>query len=224
MKRLLGAVAITAGVVLGMQACLPFGSDPQERTVEYGVSEQVKELVVETENGGAVITGGGDSVHVSEKQKWKGSEPTSTHEVKDGVLTLRYSCESCGIGYTVHVPSSVTVRVKAENGGARLSGLAGEVDASVKNGGVEATGLSSRKARMHADNGGVQAQFAAAPDELEATVGNGGVELKVPAGATYAVDAKADVGGTNVGVSSQAGAAHRLTARAKTGGVSVSGV
>ncbi|MFI6153355.1 hypothetical protein ACIBCA_11740 [Kitasatospora sp. NPDC051170] len=224
MRRVLGAVAITAGVVLGMQGCLPFGSDREERTVEYGVSGQVRELVVETENGGAVVAGGGDSVRVSEKWRWKGSEPSATHEVKDGVLTLRYSCEACGIGYTVHVPSSVKVRVKAENGGARLSGLAGEVDASVENGGVEATGLTGPKVRMHADNGGVKAEFTAAPAEVEATVGNGGVQLKVPAGEAYAVDARAKVGGTAVGIPSQAGAAHRLTARAETGGVSVGAV
>ncbi|MFJ9693470.1 hypothetical protein [Kitasatospora sp. NPDC101183] len=224
MKRVLGAVAITAGVVLGMQGCLPFGGDESERTVDYGVSEQVKELVVETENGGAAITGGGDAVQVSEKRKWRGSEPKTVHEVKDGVLTLRYSCDSCGIGYTVKVPSSVTVRVRTENGGVRLVGLSGEVDATTENGGIEARGMTGSKARMHADNGGVKADFAAAPAEVEATVGNGGVAVGVPRGEAYAVDARAGSGGTDVGIPSTPGAAHRITARADTGGVSVRGV
>ncbi|MGA5823275.1 hypothetical protein ACPC54_36095 [Kitasatospora sp. NPDC094028] len=224
MKRVLGVVAITAGIVLGMQACLPFGDDQEHRTVSYGVAEPVRELVVEAGNGGVVVAGDGDTVKVTEEQKWKGTAPKSTHEVKDGVLTLRYDCDSCGLGYTVHVPAATKVRVKSDNGGARLTGLSGDVEATVENGGVEASGLSSPQARLKAVNGGVRASFSAAPTAVEATVDNGGVELKVPAGEAYAVEARARTGGSDVRIPSQPGAAHRITARAETGGVTVSGV
>ncbi|MFD5465623.1 DUF4097 family beta strand repeat-containing protein [Kitasatospora sp. NPDC127059] len=224
MKRVLGAVAITAAVVLGMQGCLPFWESDEHRTVSYGVAEQVKELVVEAENGGVEVTGAGDSVQVVERQSYRGSAPRTTHEVKDGVLRLAYSCDSCGVGYTVRVPAGTKVRIKEENGGVRLAGLAAEVDAAVENGGVEATGLTSPTARLSATNGGVRADFAAAPTALDARVGNGGVRLAVPSGAAYAVTAEAREGGTDVGVPSQPGAAHTITARAETGGVTVSGV
>ncbi|MBD0694267.1 DUF4097 family beta strand repeat-containing protein [Streptomyces sp. CBMA123] len=224
MKRVLGAVAITAAVVLGMQGCLPFWGDDEHRTVDYGVAGQVKELVVEAENGGVVVTGTGDSVRVVERQSYRGSAPKTTHEVKDGVLRLGYSCDSCGVGYTVQVPAGTKVRIKEENGGVRLVGLAAEVDAAVENGGVEATGLTSPTAHLSATNGGVRADFAAAPTTLDAEVGNGGVRLKVPSGEAYAVNARAQEGGADVGVPSQADAAHTITARAETGGVTVSGV
>ncbi|MER7667910.1 hypothetical protein ABTY61_05510 [Kitasatospora sp. NPDC096128] len=224
MKRVLGAVAITAAVVLGMQGCLPFLESDERRTVTYGVAESVKELVVEGENGGVVVTGTGDAVHVVEKQSYRGSAPKTTHEVKDGVLRLGYSCDSCGVGYEVQVPAGTKVRIKEENGGVRLAGLAAEVDAAVENGGVEATGLATPTAHLSATNGGVRADFAVAPAALEARVGNGGVRLRVPAGEAYAVDAQAGNGGSDVSVPSQPGAAHRITARAETGGVTVSGV
>ncbi|MEV7772032.1 DUF4097 family beta strand repeat-containing protein [Kitasatospora sp. NPDC086791] len=223
MKRVLGAMAITAGVLVGMSGCLPIGEDQEHRTVGYGVAEPVRELVVEGENGGVVVTGGGDAVHVVENQNYRGDAPRSTHEVKDGVLRLTYDCDHCGIGYTVQVPAGTKVRVKEANGGVRLTGLAAEVEAEVGNGGVEASGLTSPQAKLTAVNGGVRADFAAAPSTVEATTSNGGVRVTVPTGEAYAVDARASVGGVEVGIPSRPGAARSITARAETGGVTVSG-
>ncbi|MFJ9457306.1 DUF4097 family beta strand repeat-containing protein [Kitasatospora sp. NPDC101447] len=223
MKRVLGAMAITAGVLAGMMGCLPIGDDQEHRTVSYGVAEPVKELVVEGENGGVQVTGDGDTVSVVEKQNYQGAAPKSTHEVKDGVLRLTYDCDHCGIGYTVRVPAGTKVRVKETNGGIRLTGLAGDAEADVKNGGVDASGLSSAQVKLTAVNGGVRADFAAAPTKVEATTSNGGVRVKVPTGEAYAVDAHASVGGVDVGLPSQPGAARSITARAETGGVTVSG-
>ncbi|MER7579493.1 DUF4097 family beta strand repeat-containing protein [Kitasatospora sp. NPDC097691] len=223
MKRVLGAMAITAGVLAGMMGCLPIGDDQEHRTVSYGVAGPIKELVIEGENGGVQVTGDGDTVHVVEKQNYQGEAPKSTHEVKDGVLRLTYDCDHCGIGYTVRVPAGTNVRVKQTNGGIKLTGLAGEAEADVENGGVEATGLSSPQVKLTAVNGGVRADFAAAPTKVEATTSNGGVRVKVPTGEAYAVDAHASVGGVDVGVPSQPGATRSITARAETGGVTVSG-
>ncbi|MFD5431154.1 DUF4097 family beta strand repeat-containing protein [Kitasatospora sp. NPDC127067] len=224
MKRVLGAVAITAGVLVGMSACLPFGDDSEHRTVSYGVAGPVRELVVEGADGGVEVHGGGDAVHVVEKQDYRGDAPKSTHEVTDGVLRLTYDCGSCGIGYTVRVPAGTRVRVKEGNGGVKLSGLAGEVDAEVTNGGVEADGLRAPRVRLTTVNGGVRADFAAAPSKVEASTTNGGVQLRVPAGEAYAVDARASAGAVDLGIPSQPGAARSISARAETGGVTVSGV
>ncbi len=179
---------------------------------------------MEGQNGGVEVIGGGDGVHVVEEQNYKGGAPNSTHEVKDGVLRLTYDCDSCGIGYTVHVPAGTKVRVKEGNGGIKLNGLAGEAEAEVNNGGVEASGLSSPQAKLTAVNGGVRADFSSAPAKVEARTTNGGVRLKVPTGEAYAVDARAGSGGVDVGIPSQPGAAHSITATTGSGGVTVSGV
>ncbi|WP_030232367.1 DUF4097 family beta strand repeat-containing protein [Streptomyces sp. NRRL S-350] len=223
MKRVLGAVAITAGVLVGMSGCLPIGDDQEHRTVGYGVTEPVTELVVEGKNGGVVVTGGGDTVHVVENQNYRGDAPKSTHEVNGGVLRLTYECDRCGIGYTVQVPARTRVRVKQGNGGIKLTGLAAEAEAEVQNGGVEAHGLTSPQVKLTAVNGGVRAEFSGAPSKVEATTTNGGVWLKVPDGEAYAVDAQASVGGVDVNVPSQPQAPRSITARAVTGGVTVTG-
>ncbi|MQS12728.1 DUF4097 domain-containing protein [Streptomyces kaniharaensis] len=223
MKRVLGAMAITGAVLFGMSACLPGGGEDEHRTVSYGVTDTVRELVIEGHTGGIVVTGGGSAVQVTERQNYKGDAPRTTHEVKDGVLKLTYDCGSCGVGYDVQVPAGTKVRVKEETGGVRLVGLAADVDAAVETGGVEASGLTSQQVKLSARNGGVHADFAAAPTKVEANASTGGVRLKVPTGEAYAVDAHAEVGGVEVGIPSQAGAARTITARAETGGVTVTG-
>ncbi|MGW2251907.1 DUF4097 family beta strand repeat-containing protein [Kitasatospora sp. NPDC001660] len=224
MKRVLGAVAITAAVMAGMSACLPIGDDQEHKTVSYGVSEPVHELVIKGHSGGVVVTGGGSAVQVAERQSYKGDAPRTTHEVKDGVLTLTYDCGSCGVGYDVQVPAGTKVRVDQESGGVRLTGLAADVDATVSSGGVEATGLTSQQVRLNAGSGGVRADFAAAPTKVEAKASTGGVRVKVPTAQAYAVDAKAETGGVDVEIPSQPGATRSITAHTEAGGVTVSGV
>ncbi|MDH6704608.1 DUF4097 and DUF4098 domain-containing protein YvlB [Kitasatospora sp. MAA19] len=222
MKRMLGAVAITGAVLVGMSACLPVGDDQEHRTVGYGVAEPVRELVVDAHTGGIVVTGGGDAVHVVEEQNYRGDVPRTTHEVKDDVLRLTYDCRGCGVGYTVQVPAGTKVRVTQETGGVRLVGLAAEVEATVETGGVEATGLTSKDVRLSTGTGGVRVDFAAAPEKVEAKASTGGVRVAVPAGEAYAVDAHAGAGGVDVRIPSQPGAARSITARTGTGGVTVS--
>ncbi|RKT17360.1 putative adhesin [Streptomyces sp. 1114.5] len=224
MKRVLGAMAITAGVLVGMSACLPIGDDREHRTVEYGVAEPVRELVVDGLSGGVVVNGGGDAVHVVEKQSYQGSPPNTTHEVKDGVLRLTYDCSDCGVGYTVQVPAGTKVRITEQSGGVRLAGLAAEVEASVQSGGVEATGLTSQNVRLSAESGGVRVDFASAPAKVEAKTSAGGVAVKVPGGEAYTVDARSGSGGVDVEIPSQPGAPHSITATTGSGGVTVRGV
>ncbi|WP_371518404.1 DUF4097 family beta strand repeat-containing protein [Kitasatospora sp. NBC_01300] len=224
MRRVLGAMAITGAVLVGMSACLPFGDDQEHRTVDYGVSEPVRGLVVEAHTGGIVVTGGGDAVHVTEAQNYRGEAPRTTHGVKDGVLRLTYDCRGCGVGYTVQVPAGTKVRVTQETGGVRLVGLAAEVEVSVDTGGVEATRLTSQTVRLSTRTGGVRAEFAAAPVKVEAKAETGGVRVRVPTGEAYAVDAHAGAGGVELGIPSQPGAARSITARTGAGGVSVDGV
>ncbi|AUY51295.1 DUF4097 family beta strand repeat-containing protein [Streptomyces sp. CB01881] len=220
MKRVLGAAAITGAVLLGMSGCWA-GDDEQRRDVAYGVSGSVRELVIAGHTGGVTVRGGGGAVKVSEHQSFHGEAPRSSHELKDGTLTLTYDCENCGIGYEVDVPAGTKVRVTAETGGVKLAGLAGEVEATVSTGGVEASGLTSPTALLRTGTGGIEASFATAPGKVEARAQTGGVRLKVPAGDAYAVDASAGTGGVDVTVPRQPGAQHSILARTETGGVTV---
>ncbi|MFD9591506.1 DUF4097 family beta strand repeat-containing protein [Kitasatospora sp. NPDC059973] len=221
MKRVLGAMAVTGAVLAGVSGCLP--GDEQRRDVGYGVDGPVRELVVEGRTGGVTIRGGGEAVRVTEHQNYRGAAPTSSHEVRDGTLTLRYDCDDCGVGYEVDVPAGTRVRVGTETGGVRLTGLAAEVEVKAGTGGVEASGLTSPVVRLSTGTGGIEASFAGSPTTVEARARTGGVRVRVPAGQAYAVDASAGTGDVSVEVPRAAGAARSITARAETGGVTVGG-
>ncbi|MFC8717325.1 hypothetical protein [Kitasatospora sp. NPDC057198] len=220
MKRLVGAVAVVGLLAVGAVGCGPW--DDQRRTVSYEVLGQVTELQVDGEVGGIEVRAGDGPVQVVEKRNWQDEEPQATHVLADGVLKLAYSCSRCGIGYQVRVPAGTKLRLKETTGGIRVHGLSGDVTAETVTGGVEATGLRGADVVLKAETGGVSARFAAAPTRAELRTGTGGVELVVPGGQAYQVDAHASTGGTDVSVPSQAGAAHALVARADTGGVKVS--
>ncbi|GLW52867.1 hypothetical protein [Kitasatospora phosalacinea] len=219
MKRWVGVVAVVGLLAGGAVGCGPW--DDRRRTVSYEVPGQVAELQVDGEVGGIEVRAGDGPVQVVEKRRWQDEEPRASHVLADGVLKLTYSCSRCGIGYVVRVPAGTVVRLEGTTGGIRVHGLSGDVTARAVTGGVEATGLRSANVLLEAETGGVTARFAAAPTRAELRTGTGGVELTVPAGEAYEVDAQAGTGGTDVSVPSQAGAAHALVARASTGGVKV---
>ncbi|WP_033214056.1 hypothetical protein [Kitasatospora phosalacinea] len=219
MKRLVGAVAVVGLLAGGAVGCGPW--DDRKKTVSYEVPGRVTELRVDGEVGGIEVTAGDGPVRVVEKRNWQDEEPQATHVLADGVLELTYSCSRCGVGYEVRVPAGTVLRLKETTGGIRVRGLSGDVTAEAVTGGVEATGLRSANVVLKAETGGVSARFAAAPTRVELRTETGGVELTVPPGEAYEVDAHASTGGTEVSVPSQAGAARTLVARANTGGVKV---
>ncbi|ROR43869.1 hypothetical protein [Kitasatospora cineracea] len=219
MKRLMGAAAVVALLAVGAVGCGPW--DDQKKTVSYEVPGQVTELEVDGQVGGIEVRAGDGPVQVVEKRTWRDQEPQSTHVLADGVLKLAYSCSQCGIGYRVRVPAGTVLRLKETTGGISLHGMAGDITARTVTGGVEASGLRAANVTLEAETGGVTARFAAAPTRAELRTDTGGVELTVPAGEAYAVDARARTGGTQVSVPSQAGAGRTLVAQANTGGVKV---
>ncbi|MFJ5922121.1 DUF4097 family beta strand repeat-containing protein [Kitasatospora sp. NPDC092948] len=220
MKRIMGAAAVVGLLVVGAVGCGPWG-DQQRKTVSYEVPGQVDQLVVDGTTGGIDVRVGDGPVRVVEKRSWRDQEPQGSHELKDGVLKLTYSCSSCGIGYEVHVPAGTKLKLTQTSGGIQLHDVAGDVDATVTSGGINASGLKSKNVKLSVTSGGVEARFAEAPDRAELTTDSGGVQLKVPAGQQYQVDARADSGGTQVKVPSTPGAPHVLIAHADSGGVQV---
>ncbi|MFD8593807.1 DUF4097 family beta strand repeat-containing protein [Kitasatospora sp. NPDC059646] len=222
MKRIMGAAAVVGLLVVGAVGCGPW--DQQRKTVSYEVPGQVDQLVVEGTSGGIDVRVGDGPVRVVEKRAWDDQEPQGTHVLKDGVLTLTYSCSGCGIGYEVHVPAGTRLKLSQSSGGIQLHDVAGDVDAQVTSGGISATGLRSKSVKLAVVSGGVEARFAEAPTRAELSTDSGGVQLKVPSGQQYQVDAHADSGGTEVELPSVGGAPHVLVAKAASGGVQVSAV
>ncbi|WP_073807903.1 DUF4097 family beta strand repeat-containing protein [Kitasatospora sp. CB01950] len=221
MKRIMGAAAVVGLLVVGAVGCGPWG-EQQRKTVSYEVPGQVDQLVVDGTSGGIDVKVGDGPVQVLEKRAWRDQEPQGSHELKDGVLKLTYSCSNCGIGYEVRVPAGTKLKLTQTSGGIQLHDVAGDVDAKVTSGGINTFGLKSKNVKLSVVSGGVEARFAEAPTRAEMSTDSGGLMVKVPAGEQYQVEAHADSGGTDVKVPSVVGAPHVLIARAVSGGVQVS--
>ncbi|MFJ1753161.1 DUF4097 family beta strand repeat-containing protein [Kitasatospora sp. NPDC088134] len=221
MRRTVGAVAVVGLLLVGAVGCGAW--EQQHRTVSYEVPGQVTELVVTGDSGGIEVRAGDGPVQVVEKRSWSDTEPQGAHSLADGVLKLSYSCSGpdCGMGYQVRVPAGTKLRLTEGSGGVRVHDMAGEIEAKVDSGGIDADGLRARSVRLSVGSGGLDAGFAEAPDRAEVSTGSGGLKLKVPAGVQYQVDAHADSGGTDVTVPSAAGAPHVLVARVGSGGLKV---
>jgi len=226
MNRPLARVAMYAGitaVVVGAGVSGFWAAGEESRDVAYGVDQAVRVLVVEGSTGDVEVVGGGSGVQVVERQEFRGKAPEASHVVADGTLTLTYRCGDCSIGYRVRVPEGTVVRVHGSTGDVRLTGLTGEVLAETSTGTVVAKGLGSTSARLASSTGDVSASFTAAPTEVTATSSTGSVQVTVPSGQPYAVDASTAVGDVRVSVPRKADAGRSIEARTATGDVTVSG-
>ncbi|MDH6136544.1 hypothetical protein P3T37_005972 [Kitasatospora sp. MAA4] len=220
--RLLTTTGITAFVAVGMSGC--FLGDDQKQDVSYGVSGQVRTLVIEGHTGDVKVTGGGTAVEVTEHQNYRDKPPATTHAVVDGTLTLTYDCSGCGVGYDVQVPAGTVVKVQAETGNVLLAGLTADVQAATRTGDVGASGLGSTGgAELSAQTGSVTAAFTVDPQRVAASTQTGNVRVSVPLGPGYAVRATTDTGNVKVSIPRQDGAARTITATAGTGNVTVNG-
>jgi hypothetical protein len=230
----IAAVAATAG-------CGQFGPESTQSNT-YQVTQPVTKLVVQDAAGNVHVTAGsGNAIGVTEEQSYRSSPPDSSHSVSDGTLTLTYSCPSgsCGIDYTVTVPTGLAVQVGAQAGDVTLDGLGGTVavDASAGDvtlsdvtgalqvqadaGDIKASGLGSPRAKLVASAGEVTLGFDTAPTDVSVQAAAGDVQVTVPGSVGYAVTATASAGDTHVTVPTSTGSAHVIEAESQAGNVSV---
>ena len=115
--------------------------------------------------------------------QWKGKggkRPALRQSVADGVLTLTKDCSGGGCGpidITVSVPRDVSVQATTSEGSITVSGVAGPVDLTSKNGDIKADGLGSGDASFHTTNGTIDASFAGAPARISAGTTNASVTI-----------------------------------------------
>jgi hypothetical protein len=156
-----------------------------EKTETGTVTESVRRVVVDVDRGDVKLVAAGDRVQIHRTLRYVVREPTVTHRVRDGVLTLRGNCATIGVldcstDFTVGLPP----------------GVAAEVHSDV--GDVEGAALEAPELRVSTNVGDVGLDLARPAAHVDAGSDVGDVDVAVPAG-TYAVRAGADVGDREVG-------------------------
>lgn len=209
MKRTLYLAAALAAVATPVFAQAPIRSEETECR-GWGDRErycEVREYVLPARgalevdagrNGGIEVIGWDrDEIRVLARIQADGDDEASARRVAaavdvrvgdriraEGPRVRRRDGEHWSVGYEIHVPRGTRLALQASNGGIRLEGLSGEVDAATTNGGISVTGGAGR-IRGETTNGGLRIEltgrtWAGAGLDLRST--NGGVTIRVPEG------------------------------------------
>lgn len=146
----------------------------------------------------------------------------------------------CRVGYTVEVPASLDVLVRADGpvelsdvdgdvdlrtdqGRVTLDRVAGDVRADTDQGRVTGTRLAAARVRVGSDQGRVSLAFAASPRRVEARSDQGSVEIVLPddEGVAYVTDTTSDQGTVTDPIRQDPGSDRTITAHSDQGDVTV---
>lgn len=190
----------------------------------FSIDEPIEGVVVELSNGDVQVHGHGGTATWVELDLGGLTARHVSHEVIDGVLWLSLDCGfTCGGDVLVEPPAGVWVDVRVDNGDVEISGIDGEVVASLGAGDLEAWELASPNTCLSTAVGSITAESTVAPESLVAQVGTGNVEMRVPDGA-YALDLEAGAGSVETtGVAHDRRSPFSISARVSAGSIQVTG-
>jgi hypothetical protein len=240
--------------LLALTACDHGGGDRPPPGTVHGTREGFEKaaladgsrLVITTQGGVRVVGTDDDSVTVDDETlaRLDGDGSTRTLDLPCDGSDDR-ARENCAGMPLVHVPTGVTLTVRARNAGIDVSGVRGALSLSTvngdvtvqdsgtkgarqhlvtRNGSVRATGLEARGVGALTVNGDVDLLCTTAPDTLDGVTRNGSVRVTLPADAPpYDTDASTANGRSAVDIpaADTADHRHRLTLRTVNGDTEV---
>lgn len=219
----------SAAFLAGCAVDVDLGDTSRRTENDVVPAEDVRQLVVDSENGLVEIRGGdaetisieaiidetefGDGSHEIERN---GDQLLVTGRCDDRWLT------SCSVGFRIVVPKSLDVNVRTDNGRIELASVAGGVDVATDNGRIVGNAIDASRVRARTDNGRVELAFTAAPQVVEVRTDNGRIELELPdADSGYDIDATTDNGDVDVEVRNDPASPRTVTASSDNGSVTI---
>ncbi|WP_042386763.1 DUF4097 family beta strand repeat-containing protein [Streptacidiphilus melanogenes] len=219
-------VAVTATLTAGAMVSWMVQRTSAPATKVYPAA-QIRSVQLNTGSADVQITAAKDGrATVKQKLRWEFTQPQVTEHLDptSGTLLVNANCgalkflgdSGCSVQLDIAVPSTVAVNAEIDSGSLRVTDVSGPVtavadsgeidlhrvsgalDVRVGSGQISGTSLRSGKVAARADSGQVDLDFAAAPTSVTAHATSGEVQVTVPHGTTYHVDATAPSGGTSV--------------------------
>jgi hypothetical protein len=219
--------AATLGISLAtVAACGASGSSTTTGEQSYQITEPIEALVVDARVAALTIETGDGPVTVKEIYRYGDDKPATSHRVDGSTLRLTDTgCNNdevrCDVQFQVHLPAAASARITAEAGAVKVTGLAGNVTVTTQAGAFEGRALTGDEVSVTTQAGAASLEFAQAPMSVRATTQAGGIDVKVPAGTAYAVDAKTSMGAAKVSVQRDEASAHKIQVSAEVGAVNV---
>jgi hypothetical protein len=182
-KSLAGAVLMTGAAVAALTGCgANFTSTTYHADNNYDVPGQIAKLKVKLDSDEVRIIGGDTAkITVHERLSYtKNRRPTPHHTTEGGTLAVGYRCPDgftigfnrCSVAYTIQVPRGTSVDVVNDSGKITMSGIGGDVSASVSSGDFIGTDLRGSQVTVNADSGNIRLTGVAGSVRASASSGN----------------------------------------------------
>jgi hypothetical protein len=197
-------------------------------TSSYTIGQPVARIVLTARAGHVKVLAKDGAVAVTERAKYTGNKPVTSHAVNGDTLELKEEgCPNrepnapCQVAWDITAPAGTVLELDTGAGGIEMQGMSGRIIARGKAGGIEGRELRGKQVIANIGAGGIELAFAQTPDEVTAVVGAGGVEITVPSGDSYDVRAKTGAGGKNIEVPQDPNSSHKIKAESGAGGVDI---
>lgn len=181
-------MARTSSILVGLALiCGQTGCSKVVRDKPVLVPGQVKEVVVRVDHGNLEIAASAETtqVEIVRAARDAAAGQGSTHDVKDGVLTVEGRCgglPKCRINHRLRVGIDTKVTVEIKEGDVALMDVGGDISVEVGLGNVSGLRLGAANTTVHTEGGNIDLIYAAKPQALTANAAAGDVDLRVPAG------------------------------------------
>ncbi|HEU5000030.1 MAG TPA: DUF4097 family beta strand repeat-containing protein [Lapillicoccus sp.] len=220
--RRVAIFAAGALVVAGAGTALAVNGVPRAEQRSL-LTHAITALDVETQSGDVTVRAGARTDTVEVIRRFRGDEDTQVggETWQGNTLKITPDCTTvCDVDYEIRVPSTVAVTVRTGSGDVELSGRLGEVSLGTVSGDVDAN-VSTTTLSSETGSGDMDFHLGSAPDRLTAQSVSGDIDLRVPAGDTYAVTSNTTSGDVDVDVPRQSDATHLIDVRTASGDISV---
>jgi hypothetical protein len=223
---LTGVLLVVCGVAVGVSEALT-----NERTTNTTIARHIERVVVLTDTGHVNLIGSeGARVMVRQKLRWMWRKPRVSTHVDGATLTVSAQCPGsstlnrCKADLDLAIPFDADVVVRGDSGDIAAERLAGHLSLTTDSGDVAGRDLNPTVVAATTDAGNVDLDFATQPVEVRANSDSGDVDVTVPAGGEYRVDATSDGGDVQVqGILRNDHAGRTINATADAGDVTVRG-
>jgi len=223
---LTGVLLVVCGVAVGLSEALT-----HERTTTATVARHIERVVVSADTGHVNLSGSkGSRVMVRQKLRWLWRKPSVSTRVEGSTLTVSAQCPGsstlnrCKADLDLAIPFDADVVVRGDSGDISAERLAGHLELTTDSGDVAGRDLNPTTVKATTNAGNVDLEFATQPVSVHANSDSGDVDVTVPAGGEYRVDAATTAGDVEVqGILRNDHAGRTITATADAGDVTVRG-
>ena len=221
-----GVLLVVCGVAVGVSEALT-----HDRTTNATISRHIERVVVHADTGNVHLEGSeGSRVMVRERLRWMWRRPQVVTSVSGSTLMVSGSCPDsgplnrCKADIDLAIPFDADVVVQGDSGDITADRLAGHIELRTNSGSLNGRDLNPISVSAVTTAGDVNLDFTTQPVSVQANSDSGDVDVIVPAGGEYRVDATTSAGDVDVrGVLRNDRALRSISATADAGNVTVRG-